>query len=393
MPIEKFDQFPPPAKTPEALKEKQEISLTEKIKQFKEGLISKAQEILGRTGIEFNQDEARERVEEINPQQEGEEDMFAEIEADLDSEPVSLRLLGQYDEHYDPEREKDYDKWDLTPREEAERWLRREIIINQKLNKFLSQGSVSADQIIEANHDPRQGDLYLLKRTREQHKDFEQYGEQEGRAIARTLLDLQKNLKATKMIQEIMAENQITSKLELEQKIFEDYFDHFEGYQENTQKELGEMEHEIKHEIATALTRYEDIIKSRQLEGHEYSLAHGGCYLDKIIYTADGRALLSDWKRAGTTQNRELSLVYDLGDVMNGALENLDSIDNIKEFIRGIEEEIKEHYQDDDPRVAEAVINLTKFRSLAMVVDGLDGEKKEYALAQLKQAIEMSENF
>ncbi len=388
---DQFNQLPS-LKTPPTPEEEQAVSLTEKIKQFKEDLISKAQEILERVGAEFNESEAMERVREINPQEEGEGDMFADLDASLKGEPVNLRLIGQHDEHYDPGREKDYEKWDLTPREEAERWLNREIIVNQKLKKFLSGDNISADEMIEANQDPRQGKMYLLKKTQEQQKDFEDYEEKEGRAIARTLLDLQQNLRATEMVQEIMDENKIKTKLELEQKIFEDYFDHFNGYQENTEVILGDMEHEIKEDIAAAIERYREIIESRQLEGHEYSLAHGGCYLDKVIYTEDGRALLSDWKRAGTTQNRELSLVYDLGDVTNGAIENMGSIENIKKYIKGIEEEIKEHYKD-DPRVAEAVINLTKFRSLAMIVDELDEGKKEYVLAQLRQAIEMSEKI
>lgn len=367
--------------------------MAEKIREFKAGLLGKAREILGSRGAEFDEKQAGQTLKELNPREEGKGDMFADFEAAIGGEPAKLRLAGQYEENFNPDREKNYDDWDLNPREEAIRWLNREIIVNEKLEKFNKGDNISADETVEANRDIKAGDLYLLKKSREQRGDPELYGEKEGRAVAETLLNMQNNLRATDMVCEIMSENNIKTKLELEQKIFEDYFDHFDGYKENTTGTLKEVEHNIKDEIAKALERYRKTIESRQLEGHEYSLAHGNCNLETVIYTEDGKALLSDWKRAGTTQNKELSLVYDLGEIMADKLENTESLQGTDDFIKGIEKEVKEHYRQDDPAAAEAVINLAKFRSFAMCLNSLDGEKKEYALKQLREAIAMSEKI
>lgn len=367
--------------------------MAEKIREFKDGLLGKAREILKSRGAEFDEKQAGQTLRELNPREEGEGDMFADFEVAVGGEPAKLRLVGQYEENFNPDREKNYDEWDLIPREEALRWLNREIIVNEKLAKFNKGDNISADETVEANRGIKAGDLYLLKKSQEQRGNPEFYGEKEGGAVAKTLLNMQDNLRATDMVCEIMSENSIKTKLELEQKIFEDYFDHFDGYKENTTVILEEVEHSIKDKIAKALERYREAIESRQLEGHEYSLAHGNCNLETVIYTEDGKALLSDWKRAGTTQNKELSLVYDLGEIMADKLENTESLQGTDDFIKGIEEEVEERYRQDDPAVAEAVINLAKFRSFAMCLNSLDGEKKEYALKQLRGAIATSEKI
>ncbi len=380
--MNRFEEFMPPVKN------EKPVSLAEKLKEFKAQLMKKAQEIFRANRGELDQSMAKERLRQLNPLDQS--DMFMDFDGQIAGGTTNLRLIGQDDGNYNPEREKDYNKWDLTSREEAERWLKREIIVNEKLAKFYQGESISADSLIDANKDVSSGDRYLLLSREAADREPVDYQEAEGRAITRTLLDLQENLKATEMIQEIMAENGITTKLEMEQKIFEDYFDHFDGYQENTGVILSEMKHQIKEEIALALEKYRPVIENRQLAGDEYSLTYGNCNLGAVIFK-QGRALLADWRRAGKTQNKELSLVYDLGEIMADKLENTDSIKNTEAFIAGIEAELYRNYGDKDRGVATAVINLAKFRSLAMILDGLRGEKKKYALTVLRQAIEASQ--
>lgn len=385
--MEKFGQFPQPPVAPEKPK-----TLVEKIKAFKLDLMDQALSIFRQHGARADEAEAKRSLKELNSSEAGEGDMFYETEEERDGERVILRQIGQYDEGYKPDREKNYDDWDLSPREEAVRWLKREILVNKKFSKFYSGPRVNVDEIVEANSNEKSGDMYLLKRTEDQSRDPEDWGEGEGRAIARTLTDLQET-DATGMINEIMTEEGIKTKLEMEQKIFEDYFDNFDGYRENTAVILGDMRHKIKKEIAVALERYRDDIDGRQLGGEEFSLVHGNCHPDTIVFDKDGRALLSDWKLAGKTQNKELSLVYDLGQIMADKLESAEDIDKLSSFITGLEAGIYERYGRKDRAVAEAVINLAKFRSFSMCLDSLDEEKKKYALASLREAVKMSKEI
>lgn len=281
MTIENFGQFPPASSSPE-----KEKSMAEKIREFKDGLLGKAREILKSRGAEFDEKQAGQTLRELNPREEGEGDMFADFEVAVGGEPAKLRLVGQYEENFNPDREKNYDEWDLIPREEALRWLNREIIVNEKLAKFNKGDNISADETVEANRGIKAGDLYLLKKSQEQRGNPEFYGEKEGGAVAKTLLNMQDNLRATDMVCEIMSENSIKTKLE-----------------------------------------------------------------------------------------------------------NTESLQGTDDFIKGIEKEVEERYRQDDPAVAEAVINLAKFRSFAMCLNSLDGEKKEYALKQLRGAIATSEKI
>ena len=159
-------------------------------------------------------------------------------------ENLRLRFIGQVDTKYDPDREKDYATWDLTPREEAERWLNREILVGEKINKFFSAGTISADSLVEYNRSRRVGEMFLLKKIKSAEKETEEYGEAEGRLLGQTLINLQTGLNATAMIKEIMVENGIKTKLEMEQRIFEDYFDNFDGYMDNSRVILGDLNNE-----------------------------------------------------------------------------------------------------------------------------------------------------
>ena len=152
--MEKFGQFPQPPVAPEKPK-----TLAEKIKAFKLGLLDQALSIFRQNGAGADEAEAKRSLKELNPSEAGEGDMFHETEGERDGERVILRQIGQYDEDYKPDREKNYDDWDLTPREEAERWLKREILVNKKLSKFYSGLRVNADEIIAANSNEKSGDM------------------------------------------------------------------------------------------------------------------------------------------------------------------------------------------------------------------------------------------
>jgi len=382
MSIEQFGGFKPP--------EQEKITRPgEKLEGFHQELWGRAKSLLNRAGLSFEgednldkEKEAIERIKGIENNAEGEDDMFLDMEFKRGEENLDLRLIGQINSDHEPGREINYDEWDLTPQEEAERWLNREIIVSEKLGKYLSGEPVSTGKFIEANRDKNAGDMFILQKTAEANKAHEQFGQAEGRALARTLLNLQNNLKATEMVKEIMAENNIKTKLELEQKIFEDYFDNFDGYMDNSEDILGDLDDgELAGKIRTKMEVYRELIENRQLGKDEYSLAHGHCKLEAMVHTKDNKMLLGNWKRPGTTQNRELSLIYDLGDAFNDAVERFETPAQAQEFISGTEEEIKDHY--DDPKVAEAVIELTKLRAFAMNVNDLRGEKQIFMKQEL----------
>ncbi len=367
------------------------IRPSEKLEDFHQKLWGRVKSLLNRFGLNFEgednldkEKEIIEKIKEIKNGAEGEGDMFLDLEFKRGEENVNLRLIAQIDSDYEPRRDIDYDEWDLTPQEEAERWLNREIIVGEKLNRYLSGEPISADKLIEANRDKNAGNMFILKKTAEAGKPHKQFGQAEGRALARTLLNLQNNLKATEMVKEIMAENNIKTKLELEQKIFEDYFDNFNGYMDNSEDLLTDLDdEELAGRIRKKMESYRKIIESRQLSKGKYSLAHGHCKLEAMVYTKEGRMFLGNWKRPGTTQNRELSLIYDLGDAFNDAIEKFETPAQAREFIKGVEKEIRDYY--DDPKVAEAVIKLTKLRAFAMIVNDLHGGKQKFVREELEK--------
>lgn len=308
---------------------------------------------------------------------------FLDVKIERAGERLDLRIFAQIDPKHDPDRKKNYDNWDLTPQEEAERWLNREILVNEKIRKFSAGADFSADEIVDANREPKAGAMFLLKRTGEQARVVGMYGEAEGRALAKTLLDMQSGLDATGMIKEIMEENGIETKLEMERKIFEDYFDHFDGYMDNSKVILEELgDEELAERIEGRMEQHREAIESRQLGEDEYSLVHGNVNFDTVKYSKDGRVSLSDWQLAGKTQNKGLSLVYDLGNVFQEAVEKFDDLRKAGQFIGGIEAEIRARYQD-SPDMAEAIISLAKLRSFAMILNGLDGEKKDFVLKSI----------
>ncbi|MCK5320594.1 hypothetical protein KAJ61_04345 [Candidatus Parcubacteria bacterium] len=383
MSIEEFGGYKP-------LAQEQITRPGEKLEGFNHQLLNRAKSLLNRFGLSLEgknnleaEEETIEKIKGIENGSDSEDDMFLDLEFRRGKENLDLRLIGQINQEHDPNRKIDYDDWDLTAQEEAERWLNREIIIGEKLNKYLSGDQVSADELVETNQNQNAGDLFILKKTAEADKSFEHFGKSEGKALAMTLLNLQDNLKSTEMVKEIMLESNIKTKLELEQKIFEDYFDHFNGYMENSNDILEDLDNENLNEKITAkMETYRDIIESRQLGKDEYSLAHGHCKLEAMVSTKDNKMLLSNWKRPGTTQNRELSLIYDFGDAFNDAVERFEAPAQAEEFISGAESEIREHY--DDPKTAEAVINLTKLRAFAMIVNDISGEKQKFVKQELE---------
>lgn len=360
----------------------------DKLEGFKAALWERTKAIFSRIGLDLagkaGLTSEKAAVKEIKGIRNNNEDYkFLDLEVELAGEQLALRSVAQVDDRYQPDREKNYDNWDLTPQEEAERWLNREILVNEKLAKFMGGVSVSADEMVKGNRDPKSGPMFLLKRVAEQEKEQEEYGEAEGRALAATLLEMQKRLRATDMVNEIMVENGIETKLEMEQKVFEDYFDHFDGYMENSQGVLEDLgDKALAERLAARMEQYREVIDDCQLEDDEYSLVHGNINFDTVRYSKEGRATLSDWQLAGKTQNKELSLVYDLGHAMQAAVENLDSAQQAEAFIGGVEAEIKDFYKE-RPAVAEAVINLTKLRSFAMIVNDQEGEKKDLILKGL----------
>lgn len=349
----------------------------EKLKGFRGQIWEKTKGILEKLNVRFSDKEmenlALERIKDLKNK--NEDYLFLDVDVERNGEILNLRTVGQIDKNYDPNREKNYDEWDLNTQEEGERWLNREILVNEKIHRFFKGDRIMADSLVDADRRPENGNMFFLKKTKEQTLDAEQYGETEGRALARTLLSLQNNLDSTGMVKEIMEEEEIETKLEMEQRVFEDYFDHFGGYMDDCAGILNDIDdEELAENIRNKMLDYQEIIESCQMEEDEHSLVHGNVNFDTVIYE-DGKAYLSDWRRAGTTQNRELSLVYDLGDILNEATERLETPEQIDSFINGIISEIQECYKD-EPEKGEAVINLAKLRSFSMTVNENEIAKK-----------------
>ncbi|MFH0892161.1 MAG: hypothetical protein V1867_05265 [Candidatus Falkowbacteria bacterium] len=377
-----------PGGFPESPKPKKEkISRPgEKLKGFRSELWQRAKSVLTRLGFDLSaretvglEKETIKKIKEIRNR--NEEDKFLDLELERGGENLSLRFVGQVDTKYDPDREKDYVKWDLTPREEAERWLNREILVGEKINKFFSAGTISADSLVEYNRSRKVGEMFLLKKIKSSEKETEEYGEAEGRLLGQTLINLQTVLNATGMIKEIMVENGIKTKLEMEQRVFEDYFDNFDGYMDNSRVILDDLNSEdIKENLEAQMVKYRETIEAGQLNEDEYALVHGDVNLETARLSA-GRMYLSDWRLSGKTQNRELAIVYDLGNAFNSAIENFNTAAQAEEFIRGAEKAVREHYKDQS--TAEAVIRLAKLRSFAMILNDLEGEKKDFVRQEL----------
>ena len=358
----------------------QAVPPAEQLSDYGQELWGRAKTVLDKLGIAGIEQQAAEKINEINA--EDENDRFLDLVVPRGGENLSLRTVAPIDETYDPNRSKDYINWDLTNQEEAERWLNREIIINLKLDKFTDGETISADTLVEGNRDQGAGEMFILKKTQKQAKSFANYGEAEGSALAATLLKLQTKVRATEMIQEIMAEEKIADKTELEQLVFEDYFDNFDGYLENSSYILEDAGDErLKAVVSAKMQIFRPAIEAGQLADDDYAFVHGNANLDNIKYAEDGQAYLGDWQRPGETNNHELALVYDLGDALKDAVLRLD-LEKAKDFIGGAEAEIMEHYQD-NPAAGEAVIKLTKLRAFSMIINDVTGEKEEYLRKEL----------
>lgn len=371
-------------------KQKKEYSKLEQLEGYSKKLWNKAKKILERVGAKLTSEDSA--IEEMENVEEGSEDsLFLDLDVVRDGKEMKLRTIAQIDPEYDPGREKNYEEWDLTVQEEAERWLNREILIHDKFSKFFKDLDIIADKKKTGNRLSENGEMYILKDTLEEStmlEKMEEFGEDEGKVLVQSLLVLHSKMKnedskdesikycADEMIKEIMKEEGIKDKTELEQKIFEDYFDHFKGYKENSENDALNWfdDKDFANRIKKKMETYKDIMESQQLPDGQYALVHGNLNFDTISYSesdSNKKAYFSDWHRPGTTLNRELALVYDLGNVYCDIIEKIDDAGQRDSFMKGIEDEIREYYKE-NPEVAEAVINLTKLRSFSMLMENED---------------------
>ena len=123
----------------------EQLEQLEKFKGFRKQLWEKAKSLLTELDLtppgEKHEKWAKETTEQIKGIENGSEDdesRFLDLQVTKEGQNLELRTIAQIDSKYNPDREKNYDEWDLTPQEEAERWLNREIIIGEKLTKYLS---------------------------------------------------------------------------------------------------------------------------------------------------------------------------------------------------------------------------------------------------------------
>lgn len=394
--FDKLNQFPvqvPVAKTEEnpiqsSIEKKPRPG--EMLKSYKKALWEKTKAIFLKLGVTLEGESGialeKVAVAGIKEMKNNSEDFrFLDTPYYQDGNEFVLRQVGAIDPKHNPEKAPVYEPWKLTEQQEGERALNREILILENLDDFTDGETVSADTQVKANRSYQAGPLFLAKEIRNQERALEKYGEEEGRALAKTLLRLQTNVRATEMINKIMIQDGIADKRDLENKIFEDYFDDFDGYMDNSAPILEDLDNK---KLATRLKKkmeaFRETIENEQLVEEEYSLVHGNVNFDTIKFSNEGGAYLSDWQKAGETQNPPLSLVYDLGTAFQEAVEKFDDLSQIEAFIGGIETEIRNFYNEKGkPELAEAVIGLTKLRSFAEIVNDQEGEKKKFVLRAL----------
>lgn len=351
--------------------------------KFRAKFLEKAKNILGRLGVAWEsaagqekETEIKEDLERIEPMKKGEEYdeeeemMLLETSVEIGGREQTFKMVAQTDPNYQPEYKIDYEKEMPDYQKHAERMLKREAIIGQKLARFTDGQAVSADTIEDADTTPGR-DMYLAKSTLENHRELSEFGREEGRMLAQTLLNLQYNVRSSEMINEIMGEQGYGNQYELENEFSEDIFNHFDGYLENSQAILedrvedGDITREEVGKVRKEMEKYRPIIEGRQMGEDEYSLVHNECFVDKLVAGKDGNMYLADWKNAGTTQNRELSLVSDLGQAFESARDHMDE-EKAGEFMEGAREKLEEFYSREGAEqgklLAEAVVSLAKLR-------------------------------
>ncbi|MCU0679172.1 MAG: hypothetical protein MUC28_01855 [Planctomycetes bacterium] len=379
-----FGKFKPPVaeKTPRP---------GEKLEGEKREIWEKAKSVLAKMGFDFSARSGEEKEKEliksikrIKQMEKGgeydneEENLFLETDLEYMGKGAHLKMVAQADKNYDPGYKIDYAKESPDFQKEAERRLKREAITGQKLPIFTKGRKVSAD-IIEEAETIAGRDMFLLKTTEQSAKNPDDFGYDEGRETAKTLLILQYEVNSSALVNEVMREQGYKTQYELENEFSEDIFNDFNGYMDNSRRILKDR---IKDRAITKkdaqliekeMEKYRSVIESRQMGEGEYSLAHNGSYLENMVVGRNGEVYLRDWNKVGTTQNRELSLINDLGLAFESAREHLGE-EKAGEFIRGAEEEIKNFYtsrgENEEEKaknrlVAEAVIRLTKLRTFA----------------------------
>jgi len=364
--------FNPPAN-------KQEMRPGEKLEESRKKIWEKAKKLLSGFGLDFSSESGREkeeeivdRIQEIEVMEKGEEyddgddNLFLETEIDYQGKPVVFKMVAQSDPNYDPGYKIDYAKETPDYQKEAERRLLREAVINQKLAKF--GASISADTILDAETKVGQ-DMYFVKSKAESTKEIADFGYEEGKQLAVSMFSLQYETDSSAIVNEIMKERGYNSQYELENEFSEDIFNDFQGYLDNSEAILNDcvadkiIKKTDAKKIFAEMKKYQSVIDSCQMQKNEYSIAHNNAFLDNISVSPEGKILLSDWSNVGTTQNRELSLVNDLGQTMKSARENL-SEENADAFLKGLEDELLSCYKKKDKEeVAQAIIRLARLRT------------------------------
>jgi hypothetical protein len=387
MAIEKFSGFGPPEGPPPASEEEKVIRPGEKLEGFYKQLWERASKVMSALDLDLeskaNLEKGKElegKIEEIKKLEKDDdhkdEYLFLETELQTDEGRLTLRMPAQIDKDYDPYKLIDYDEGNPGYEAESKRWLGREIMMLEKLNRFCEGEPILADTLIKANRNKASDEFFLLKKTEIGDKPPEEFGEAEGRALAETLLGLQYRVNATGLIKEIMAEEKLKTKYELENNVTEDYFDDKQGYLDNVKGEMKGLPKDLRKQAWAEMKKQLEVVDMDQLEDGQYSLAHGNCKFDNLVYK-DKKILLADWKRPGTTLNKQLSIVYDLSDVYMDAIENIEDPEQAKAFLKGIEDRLRQEYQGKQfgrkdktvsgAAMAEAVIKLTKLRAYSMI--------------------------
>jgi hypothetical protein len=355
----------------------------ERLEGAKKQLWEKARRILSGLGFDFSShygskkgEEIVERIVEIEQMTKGEdydvdENLFIETDIDYQGRPAIFKMVAQADPGYEPLYKIDYAVEGPDFQKEAERRLLREALMGEKLHKFGGE-AVTADTIGQSETTPGK-DMYFVKKVEDTEKPTDDFGYDEGKQLAATLFSLQYKVKSSALVNEVMAERKYKNQYELENEFSEDIFNDFDGYMDNSRAILNDRiaDKAITKKQAKAvmaeMEKYREIITSTQMEDNEYSLVFNNTYLDNLKVDASGNIRLSDWSNVGTTQNRELSLVNDIGQALESARENLEKAD---EFERGLGEGLKEYYSDldgfDSSRAEEmvkAIMRLAKLRT------------------------------
>lgn len=355
----------------------------ERLEGAKKQIWEKAKRILSSLGLDFSShyggekgEEIVERIDEIEQMTKGDDfdnvddNLFVETEIDYQGSPAIFKMVAQADSGYNSDYKIDYAIESPDYQKEAERRLMREAVIGEKLGRFGGE-AVSAD-IIEKSETTPGRDMYFVKKVRASEKPIDGFGYNEGKQLAVTLLGLQYEVDSSALIKEVMTERNYSNQYELENEFSEDVFNDFDGYLDNSRAILNDRvaDKVITKKQAKAymaeMEKFRTIIESRQMKDGGYSLSFNNTFLDNLRVDSSGKIRLSDWSNIGTTQNRELSMVNDIGQALESARE---CADEAAEFEQGLQEGLKEYYSKlsgiSDTQAEEittAILRLAKLR-------------------------------